>query len=321
MDLVLANFSSKLEFTQMDLSVKNPLLIVSLLLSVLVTIFGPPLLFAVIWFERFGSDKKRTLLNMLVNMNCWTGIAFIILGQVPVIFLYTFGPLPVMFCLLHTMVRLSIICSILMIFNAIIIFRFVYIFKLKNPAAFRDDFWCLFVSLWIYITSFLFITTLNTLANHQIMPNFICSGQITGISLKTTGKGIILLTFASAFLHSATHLKIYFHKQKFRIGTESEQMSRKAMLLKEIEKHSLSTFASDVSGVCLFVTNVVCQYMLSTVKAEHLNVFPNYAYLYYADLISPCFGVIFVVIFLFKKETLRKNLIENIKNLQNKLAS
>ena len=320
MDLVLENFSSKLEFTQIDLSVKNPLLIISLLLSVLVTIFGPPLLFAVIWFERFGSDKKRTLLNMLVNMNCWTGIAFIILGQIPVIIIYTFGPLPVMFCLLHTTVRLSIICSILMIFNAIIIFRFIYIFKLKNPAAFRDNFWCLFVSLWIYIISFIFIATLNTLANHQIMPNFICTGQITGISLKTTGKGIILLTFASAILHSAIHLKIYLHKQKFRIGTESEQMSPEAMLLKEIEKHSLSTFAIDVSGICFFVTEVVCQYMLSTAKAENLKLFPNYVYLYYADLISPCFGIIFGVIFLFKKETLRRNLIENVKRLSNKFA-
>ena len=320
MDLVLANFSSKLEFTQMDLSVKNPLLIVSLLLSVLVTIFGPPLLFAVIWFERFGSDKKRTLLNMLVNMNCWTSIAFIILGQIPVIIIYTFGPLPVMFCILHTTVRLSIICSILMIFNAIIIFRFIYIFKLKNPAAFNDDFWCLFVSLWIYIICFIFIATLNTLANHQIMQNFICTGQITVISLKTTGKGIILLTFASAILHSVIHLKIYFHKQKFRIGTESEQMSPEAMLLKEIEKHSLSTFAIDVSGICFFVTEVICQYMLSTAKAENLKLFPNYVYLYYADLISPCFGIIFGVIFLFKKETLRRNLIENVKRLSNQKA-
>ena len=266
MDLVLGNVSSNLEFTQIDLSVKNPLLIISLLLSVLVTIFGPPLLFAVIWFERFGSDKKRTLLNMLVNMNCWTGIAFLILGQVPVIIIYTFGPLPVMFCLLHTMVRLSIICSILMFTNAIIMFRFFYIFRLKNPAAFNDDFWCLFVSLLIYIISFIFIITLNTLANHQIMANFLCTGQITGLSLKITGKGIMLLTFASAILHSTIHLKIYFHKQKFRIGTESEQMSPKAMLLKEIEKRSLSTFASDVSGICLFVTNVVCQYMLHCCK-------------------------------------------------------
>ena len=249
MDLKLANVSLKSNFIEIDFSVKNPLLIFSLLLSVLVAILGPPLLFAVIWFERFGDDKKRTLLNMFVNMTCWTGIGFIILGQVPEIIIYTSGPLPLLFCQLHSIVRLSIICSMLMFMNAIIVFRFVYIFKLKNPAAFRDDFWCLFVSLWIYMTSFIFITTLNTLANHQIMPNFICTGQIAGISLKTTGKGIFLLTFASAILNSAIHLKIYFHKQKFRIGPESDQTSPKAILLKEREKHSLATIATDVSGI------------------------------------------------------------------------
>jgi hypothetical protein len=35
----------------------------------------PGLLF-VIWFERFGSDKKRTLLNKLVASNCWNAVVF-----------------------------------------------------------------------------------------------------------------------------------------------------------------------------------------------------------------------------------------------------
>ena len=321
MKLEAQNISSKLDFIEINMSVKNPLLIVSLLLSVLVALLGPPLLFAIIWFERFGSDKKRTMLNMLVNMNCWTSISFIILGQVPEIIIYTFGPQPMLFCRIHAVVRLSIICSILMSLNAIAIFRFFYIFKLKNPAAFNDDFWCLFVSIWIYITSCIYITTLNTLSNHQIMANFICTGQIKGLSLKITGKGIQLLTFASAILHATIHLKIYFHKRKFRIGTESEQMSPKAMLLKELEKHSLTSIATDVFGICLFVTNVLAQNKLATLTPENLQYFPNYAFLYYADLISPSFGVIFFVLLLFKKKSLRKNLIENIKNLQNKLAS
>ena len=321
MNSTFGNVSLKSELTEIDMSVKNPLLIISLLLSVLVAILGPPLLFAVIWFERFGSDKKRTLLNMLVNMKCWTAIAFIVLGQVPEIIIYTFGPLPVKFCYLHTVVRLSIICSILMFINAMIIFRFVYIFKLKNPAAFRDDFWCVLVSIWIHMASSIFITTLNTLANHQIMPNFICTGQITGISLKTTGKGISLLILASAILHFYIHLKIYFHKRKFKVGTESEQMSPKAMLLKEIEKNYLATNATDVLGICLFVTNVVCQYKLSTCHPDNLKFYPNYAILYYADLVSPCFGVLFVGLLLFKKEALRRNIIENVQIFLNKFSN
>ena len=46
---------------------------VSLFISITVLILGPPMLFSIVWFENFGSDKKRTFLNRLVAMNCWTG--------------------------------------------------------------------------------------------------------------------------------------------------------------------------------------------------------------------------------------------------------
>ena len=46
---------------------------VSLFISIAVLILGPPMLFTIVWFENFGSDKKRTFLNRLVAMNCWTG--------------------------------------------------------------------------------------------------------------------------------------------------------------------------------------------------------------------------------------------------------
>ena len=192
-DLGLLNASITLDSIALDVSEKNATLVFVLVVSTLVGIFGSPLLFAIIWFERFGSDKKRTLLNMLVNMNCWTCIAFLILGQAPIIFIYTFGPLPQIFCYIHTVVRQSIICSILMYIDAIIVIRYVYIFKLKNPAAFRDDFWCLFVSVWIHLFDFILMATFNTLANYQSLPNFICAVKITGLPHKAAGKELFFL--------------------------------------------------------------------------------------------------------------------------------
>jgi hypothetical protein len=46
---------------------------IALLISLRIVILGPPMLFSIVWFENFGSDKKRTFLNRLVAMNCWTG--------------------------------------------------------------------------------------------------------------------------------------------------------------------------------------------------------------------------------------------------------
>ena len=213
MDLVFLNASQKINFISIDISEKNVPLVFSLIVSTLVVIFAPPLLFAIIWFERFGSDKKRTLLNMFVYMNCWTIIVFSLLGQVPEIVIYTFGPLPHTFCYIHTLVRQSIFFSILMYIDAIIVFRYVYIFKLKNPAAFRDDFWCFLVSLWIYLVVLIFSTTSSILANFQILPNFICTGQITCLPEKKSGRGFTFVAAGSAILHATTSLRIYFHKR------------------------------------------------------------------------------------------------------------
>ena len=62
---------------------QNPERITCLVISCLGIILGPLVLYSIIWFERFGSDKKRTLLNMIFSMTCWIFIAFFAGVQVP----------------------------------------------------------------------------------------------------------------------------------------------------------------------------------------------------------------------------------------------
>jgi hypothetical protein len=41
-----------------------------------------PLLYFITWYERCGSDHKRTLLNKLVSALCWTCLEWYLLVQV-----------------------------------------------------------------------------------------------------------------------------------------------------------------------------------------------------------------------------------------------
>ena len=317
MDLQLSNSTSELYFISNDLFENQTLLIFSLILSTLITFLGPPLLLAIIWFERFGSDKKRTILNMFVNMNCWNCIALVLLGQVPEIVIYSAGPLPPMLCNIHSVIRESIICSILMYIDAIIVFRFVYIFKLKNPAAFRDDFWCLFVSLWIYIFDLIAVGTLNIWANFQSVPTFICTGQIAVLPSKSFD--IVLSFFAvnSALLHFTINLIIYFYKRKFKIliETNKKQILAKLFDLKNIEVNSLATVGTDFLGICMFFTAVASYHKLSAVNPKNFKVYPNYLFLLYLDLIAPSLSIIFVIVLFFRKKALRSSLQENLKSI------
>ena len=110
-------------------------------LSVLIMVTLLTLIYGIIWFERFGSDKKRTLINMLVSSACWTVIECGILLQVPDIIHFMIGPLPETVCYFQAILRSTFASDFLLYFDAIIVVRFVYIFCLKNLANFRDEFW------------------------------------------------------------------------------------------------------------------------------------------------------------------------------------
>ena len=54
----------------------SPTKLAAIILCSLQALCFPVLLFNIIWFERFASDKKRTLVNMMVSATCWTLIEF-----------------------------------------------------------------------------------------------------------------------------------------------------------------------------------------------------------------------------------------------------
>ena len=92
-------------------------------------------------FEHFGSDLKRTILNKFVTSACFSGIQFVVFGQSLNILRYFIGPLPNLVCFVKTVLVQSVLIQILIFADGIVVARYLYIFVLKNPFAFQDDFW------------------------------------------------------------------------------------------------------------------------------------------------------------------------------------
>lgn len=59
-----------------------------------------------------------------------------------------------------------------------ILTRYIFIFWLKNPSAFNDDFWFLFVNIWT--VGFTFISDFSHLylPGRQRMEFYICTGKL-----------------------------------------------------------------------------------------------------------------------------------------------
>jgi len=109
------------------------------------------LTFGIIWFEKFGSDVRRFFINKMVSSICWSVIALLILVQILQIIFYLYLPFPELFCMFYILYMNAIQIQLILFSNAIIIFRYMSIFWLRNPMNLKDDFWCSFVNTWVVI--------------------------------------------------------------------------------------------------------------------------------------------------------------------------
>ncbi len=120
-----------------------------ILTSFIIDLVNIALAYGVIWYDHFGIDLKRTLMNKLVTSICWAAIIDVPLIQLCEIPRYFFGPQPALFCFVQSFLKNSIKWQILLLLDASILARYIFIFWLKNPSAVHDDFWSIFTNLWI----------------------------------------------------------------------------------------------------------------------------------------------------------------------------
>jgi hypothetical protein len=145
--------------------------IIGIVLTLLSMCINIPLYYSIIYFEKYGSDKKRTVLNKLVSSVCWCGVYFNVLGLVPEIVRYCSWPLPTFICAVHYLIKNIILIQVMLFYDTITILRYLFIFWLKNPSNFWDDFWTTYLNIWI--TTFAVISQVV----HDLTPGIYYSVQ------------------------------------------------------------------------------------------------------------------------------------------------
>jgi len=70
--------------------------------SIIFSVFSftviPVALYSIIWFEKYGCDSKRTVLNRIASIICWTGFEYLFFIQIFETLRFVYGPLPKAFC-------------------------------------------------------------------------------------------------------------------------------------------------------------------------------------------------------------------------------
>ena len=66
----------------------RPSIIIGVILSSVSICIIIPVLYSIIWYEKFGSDNKRTVLDKLAGSVCWYTILLHVLVQIPELIRY-----------------------------------------------------------------------------------------------------------------------------------------------------------------------------------------------------------------------------------------
>ena len=155
----------------------NPFKHIFVIISILIIVVTVVVTTLIIWYEKFGSDKKRTIINQLVSLICWNLIYWCLFIQGAGIARFLYGPFNQTFCFWLVILRRTITTKIIILFDAITTIRFIFIFVLQNPGAFNDDFWSLFLNIWITGMCFVVQFVNASLPKLTLFQYTICVGQ------------------------------------------------------------------------------------------------------------------------------------------------
>ena len=294
----------------------GPLKVFAILITILCVIFLVSSGYGMIWYERYGSDKKRTLINRLFTSTCWTGIQFYTLIMPVEVVRYVMGPLPEVICSIQ-LIHKNMITIQAVLFSAGMSFaRYLFVFYLKNPSEFMDEFWHIFLNVWVicfaFISQFIFVC----LPGSQPLNFYLCVGQNpkkNGGDLSIKKNIVINIIFLmSIVLQVAVAVRFVVHRMKIDAAASS---SRKENFRKEI--------CSDILiSVFFFIIAFFYGYLVMTVNQLNpadINVYPNYLYVYALHFGYPMFACsLFSALFYAKNEHLRETLWDEIREVMKK---
>ena len=163
------NFFSQLFERQFSLTA-------SMTFAIVATATVPLFMYSIIWYEQYGNDNRRTLVNKFASLACRGGMEYLLFPQVLEISSFLFGPMPKYFCLLTRILRSAIFIEIILFFDLMIISRYFYIFWLKNVASFDDRFWSTFFHCWVKLFCIITMTTWHLIVTKQPFNYYICTG-------------------------------------------------------------------------------------------------------------------------------------------------
>ena len=289
---------------------------VGMVTSSILVLVNMGLLLGMIWYERYGSDNRRTLMNKLFASICWAAIAQNLYTVLDIL-RYLLGPRPPSLCFLQIWVKFSITSVFLLLYDAIILTKYILIFWLKNPGAVNDDFWCTFINVWVYVASFLYDGTRLILPGRLSASYYMCTGTSPASDLEMPKRGRAMVEILTVALYFSVMIRMLFHKRGILgVPTRHSAVSRYRIHdLVSLEKSTIATASSNLIILFCFAMYMYFYGLINSYKHREYNEFPNYFIIMFHLLVwTPTIIFVASVLYYLRHDPLRTTLVRELKN-------
>ena len=139
------------------------------------------------------------------------------------------------------------------ILGAMCIIRYIFIFHLKNPTVAQDDFWRLFLVIWI--SSYTIVTHVVFVLWSNNFPNFfyICLGKYPTRQhefVDQNNMALIGLLIFSLLAHIYVGVRYLIYRCNEQQQLNGSLPQQQEVTLMKVNQQSLGRFATNISAIC-----------------------------------------------------------------------
>ena len=281
--------------------------------TVLNILFFTPLFFAIAWYEKYGTNQNRTLLNQLVSSVCWITIVQNISDLPLGIFMNLFGPLNLEVCTVFLVYKSALILNTVILLIFITLVKYVYIFVLTNPAGINSEIWCWFINMFSVGFSLLEQSVFFFLPGRQSTFIYVCSGidhstikghhKVNFIFLSILGISIIFYWFTflrKYFLNKNATSTTFLPPKQVKTGWTLPPIPHK------LESLPLANFGTILLYILTMVPIVLSFLLMDNLPADKLSKYPYFVLVHLFVHGTPLLrNFLLAVVFLSKSKTMR----------------
>ena len=281
--------------------------------TVLNILFFTPLFFAIAWYEKYGTNQNRTLLNQLVSSICWITIVQNISDLPLGIFMNLFGPLNLEVCTVFLVYKSALILNTVILLIFITLVKYVYIFVLKNPAGINSEIWCRFTNMFSVGFSLLEQSVFLFLPGRQPAFIYVCAGIDHSI-IKGHHKVNFLflsITAISIIFYWYTFLRKYFFNKNttsttFLLPKQVKTGWTLPPIHHKLESLTLANFGTILLYILTMVPIVLSFLLMDNLPADKLSKYPYFVLVHLFVHGTPLLrNFLLAVVFLSKSKTMR----------------